>query len=431
MRRLQPLTLVFVLLVTFLAGGIVMSAVMLDQPLLAQGEPEESAGAPAIIVETSNESRAASTVFGNPYVFADIADEAKPAVVLINVQWPAPERMPNTWNPWSDFFGFDFFGPPMRSEAPVSSGSGFIFNKEGYIFTNQHVVGDPGQGQSITVKLHPQSGIDLELEAEIVGSDYQLDLAVLKLKDVPEEYEGKLPMLRMGDSDASRPGEWVVAIGNPYGFEQTVTIGSLSAKGREIEIFDRERNQVKKYTDLLQTDAAINRGNSGGPLINIEGEVIGINTAVNEAAQGIGFAIPINTALDVVNELIETGSVSREVEATEELRWNSQVVNIVLGRDANDPDRVLLGVSYYLVDEAVARDLELPEVKGALVSDVVRGSAADRAGLRPYDVIVRFGDVDITPEQDLADAVLEKSPGQRVLLTILRPQIVSTQGPGA
>src|SRR5690606_1315624 len=217
------------------------------------------------------------------------AEAATPGVVMITVETTVTQRNPWTMDPWS-FFGWDFFfgpqSPRERDRTQVSGGSGFIFDDEGYIFTNQHVVGNPGDGQKITVRLHPESGIDLELEAEIVGADYELDLAVLKLKDVPEEYAGKLPTLKMGDSDASRPGEWVIAIGNPYGYEQTVTVGHLSAKGREIQIYDQETGQVRRYRDLLQTDAAINSGNSGGPLINVRGEVIGINTAVSTQAQG-------------------------------------------------------------------------------------------------------------------------------------------------
>ena len=241
-------------------------------------------------------------------------------------------------------------------------------------------MGNPGNGQKITVRLHPESGIDLELEAEIVGADFELDLAVLKLKDVPEEYAGKLPALPLGDSDASRPGEWVIAIGNPYGYEQTVTVGHLSAKGREIQIYDQETGQVRRYRDLLQTDAAINSGNSGGPLINVRGEVIGINTAVSTQAQGIGFAIPINTALAVVDDLIEVGYVSRTAEAIEAIEWYPVTLNVVLGQSTSDPNLPLLGVTYNRVNEETER-LELPEVKG--VRSRSDPSAADRAGIKP------------------------------------------------
>ncbi len=172
------------------------------------------------------------------------------------------------------------------------------------------MVGNPGEDQKITVKLNTPK-FQGEVEAELVGADYRLDLAVLKIEK-PEGLD-QLPTVPLGDSDASRPGEWVIAIGNPYGerYEHTVTVGVLSAKGREIQIYDPDQRQWKTYTNLMQTDAAINPGNSGGPLINIKGEVIGINTAVNAAAQGIGFAIPINTALEVKEELITTGRIRR------------------------------------------------------------------------------------------------------------------------
>lgn len=426
MRRVQPLGLILLLVVTFLAGGLVISTLMIDQPLLAQGEPEvpdSESDQPKVLATP------AASMLGNPYLIADIAEATKPAVVLINVEWPAPEQMPETVDPFRWFFGFDFFGSPFRSpyresQPTISSGSGFIFDEDGYIFTNQHVVGDPGQGQKVMVRLHPESGIDLELEAEVVGSDYELDLAVIKLKDVPKEYQGKLPVLKMGDSDKSRPGEWVIAIGNPYGYEHTVTVGSLSAKGREIQIYDQERRQVKLYRDLLQTDAAINQGNSGGPLINIEGEVIGINTAVSVQAQGIGFAIPINTARAVVDELIETGKVSRVAKATEGYAWHTEVVTVTLGRDAYAPNRALLGVTVQTVTEAEAEEWQLPEAKGALVKEVVSGSAADRAGIKAADVIIGFDGEEITTSQELVDAVQKKRPGQRVTITLLRYEVV-------
>lgn len=419
MKTRRPLALVILLVVTFFAGGLVISTAMLDHPLLAQTEAPEAHGPGTSDVQ----SLPLGHPLGSPYLIADIAEKATPAVVLITVEWPAPERVPDIFDPWSWFFGWDFFGRPYtpRQRAPVvTHGSGFIFDPEGYIFTNQHVVGDPGQGQKVTVRLHPASSVDLELEAEIVGSDYELDLAILKLRDVPREYRGKLPTLPMGDSDKSRPGEWVIAIGNPYGYEHTVTIGVLSAKGREITIYDQERRQTKLYRDLLQTDAAINQGNSGGPLINIEGEVIGINTAVRADGQGIGFAIPINSALAVRDELIETGRVSRQAEPIDNLEWDTEVVVVVLGQDIIDRGRALLGVTIETVTEQRARELDLPVTRGALVQSVLPGSAAESAGIQPGDVIIRFGDVEIYTNQDVVDAVSERSPGQKVMVTLLR-----------
>lgn len=425
MRRYQPLALALVLLVTFFAGGLILSTTMVHQPLLAQGEPVQS--------ESVKDARPVQPldVMGNPYAIADIAEEATPGVVLISVEWPMPERAPQQNDPFSLFF--DFFGPfsPSPQGPPTSSGSGFLIDGEGHIFTNQHVVGDPGQDQKVTVRLHPSSEIDLELEAEIVGADYELDLAVLKLKDVPAELQGKLPFLRMGDSDKSRPGEWMIAIGNPYGYEHTVTVGVLSAKGREIRIYDRERGRTKQYRDLLQTDAAINQGNSGGPLINIEGEVVGINTAVQATGQGIGFAIPINSALAVRDELIETGVVTREKEPTESFEWRSEIVSLTLGSDPYVPNKALMGVEIVTVSEELAQDLELSEAKGAIVSNVGSGSAAQKAGIQPYDVIVRFNDIEITTSEELVEAVSTMRPGQRVIITLLRHQVTPDSGAAA
>ena len=335
-------------------------------------------------------------LMGDPYLIADIAERVIPGVVYIEVEYPASR--PGTRSPFNDPFFRDFFWPffPWPDQGPqISRGSGFIIDEhEGYILTNQHVVGDPGAGQKIKVKLHVDD-FNGEVEATLVGSDYELDLAVLKIEK-PEGVE-RLPALPLGDSDASRPGEWVIAVGNPYGeqLESTVTVGVLSAKGRKINIYDRERNRSKTYTNLMQTDAAINPGNSGGPLLNLRGEVIGINTAVNAQAQGIGFAIPINTALEVMDQLITQGRVVRE----------------------GGP---FLGVELTSVDERIARMLNLPEPKGAMIIGVVSGSAAHRAGLRVYDVIERFGETEIDSPDTLVEAVSKTKPGDEVLMVVIR-----------
>src|SRR5690625_1588750 len=196
MRRIHPFAFVVVLLVTFFAGGIIISTMMLEQPLLAQSEtsqlPSDEITDTTVATQIADEPSAViqddtTQPLLGPYTIADIAEAATPGVVLIQVEWPAPERMPNQSDPFGffwDFFGSPFpFDPSPRGPA-VSNGSGFLFDEEGHIFTNQHVVGDAGEGQTITVRLHPSSGIDEELEAEIIGADYELDLAILKLKDV-------------------------------------------------------------------------------------------------------------------------------------------------------------------------------------------------------------------------------------------------------
>lgn len=338
-----------------------------------------------------------SSLVNNPYLIADVAERVTPAVVYIEVTHPAPER--RSTSPFSDPFFRDFFWPffPWPDQGPrPSRGSGFIIDEEGHILTNQHVVGDPGAGQKVVVKLDT-GDFKGEVEAQILGSDYLLDLAVLKIEK-PEGLE-RLPTIPLGDSDASRPGEWVIAIGNPYGeqFEHTVTVGVLSAKGRKIEIYDRERGRTREYSNLMQTDAAINPGNSGGPLINIQGEAIGINTAVNAQAQGIGFAIPINTALEIKDQLINDGKVARAED--------------------NSP---FLGIEFSDVDERIAQALRLPEAKGVVVVGVLAGTAAQEAGLRVYDVIQYFDDIEIDSSETLVEAIQAKQPGDEVLMVVWR-----------
>ena len=325
---------------------------------------------------------------GNPYLIADIAERVTPAVVYIEAEWPAPERQVR--NPIANdpfFRDLFWFSPwPQTPQGPtIQRGSGFIISEDGYILTNQHVVGNPGDNQKITVKLHTPN-FQGSVEATLVGADYRLDLAVLKI-DKPDGLD-KLPTIPLGDSDKSRPGEWVIAIGNPYGerYEHTVTVGVLSAKGREIQIYDSDQRQWKVYTNLMQTDAAINPGNSGGPLINIRGEVIGINTAVNASAQGIGFAIPINTALEVKEQLITEGRIRR----------------------------AFLGVTMQGLDQLSDRAkylLGLDITEGAMIARVEPGSAAAEAGLQVYDVITRIDDTPITKPDDVTNEISKRKPG--------------------
>ena len=352
-----------------------------------------------------------SAPLANPYLIADVVEQVTPGVVYIEVEQPVPQRAEfrtPLFDPFFDGFFDNFFDGFFWSIDPrplipqeiqpeirprISRGTGFIIDEEGHILTNQHVVGNPGDGQTITVKLNI-NGITKEVKADLIGSDYELDLAILKIEK-PDEIE-RLPVIPLGDSDKARPGEWVIAIGNPYGeaYEQTVTVGVLSAKGREISVRDRYYGTIRTYRNLFQTDAAINPGNSGGPLVNIRGEVIGINTAVNAAAQGIGFAIPINTALEVKEQLIRNGKVDRS--------------------------HAFLGVELTSVDDALARVLRLPEAKGAVIARVLPGSPAERAGLRVYDVIEYFGETEIHTASDLVEAVRSHQPGDEVAMIVYR-----------
>ncbi len=327
----------------------------------------------------------------DPYRIADIAEAANPATVYIHVKWPAEEQAPSYWNtdPFSFFFDFWSMQPFQRTPSErVSQGSGFIIDESGIILTNQHVVGNRNDEQNITVTVHSPE-ISGEFEATILGSDERLDLAVLKI-----DSDKRFPTLTLGDSDKSRPGEWAIAIGNPYGkqLDHTVTVGFLSAKGREIQIRGSD-GTVQVYKNLMQTDAAINSGNSGGPLLNIQGEVIGINTAVHAEAQGIGFAIPINVAKDVLEELIETGEVKL-------------------------PPLAWLGIGYSSIDEEIAKRFRLPDHKGAFIHDVYINTPAYEAGLKAGDVIRRIDDVDIIQGEELADVISKLKPEDKVMLTI-------------
>lgn len=306
---------------------------------------------------------------------AAIVDRTGPAVVKIDTLTPV--RNPHLDPFFNDPFFRDFFGRvmPEGQEYRPGLGSGFLISDDGYILTNEHVI-DNASEIKVTV-----SGFSEPFNARVVGADYDLDLAVLKI-DAPR----KLPYLKLGDAQQARVGEWVIAIGNPYGLDHTVTVGVISAKGRPIDIEDRH------YKNLLQTDASINPGNSGGPLLNLKGEVIGINTAVNAQAQGIGFAIPSDTVKGVLGELIKKGKVVRP--------W--------------------LGVQVQQVDENWANYLKLPRAEGALVVGVVPGSPAERAGITRGDVVLEIAGRKIKTPDDLVAAIKDQKVGATVELLLWR-----------
>lgn len=310
-----------------------------------------------------------------PETIADIVDRAGPAVVKIDTLVVSQDTR---WDPFfNDPFFREFFGQQLvpRQRLEPGLGSGFIISEDGYILTNEHVI-DQAREIKVTVK-----GFGQPFPARVVGADYDLDLAVLKI-EAPQ----KLPVLNLGDSDRVRVGDWVIAIGNPYGLDHTVTVGVISATGRPVTV------EGRRYKNLLQTDASINPGNSGGPLLNLQGEVVGINTAVNVKAQGIGFAIPTSTVKAVLNDLIQNGRIVRP--------W--------------------LGVQVAPVDEEVARRLGLPAAEGALVVGVVPGSPAQRAGIRQYDVFVEFNGRGIKIPDDLVNAIREAGVGQTVTAVLYR-----------
>ena len=316
--------------------------------------------------------------------FAPLVAELTPAVVNINTEKRVASRggrgfdLPGrgSRDSFEDFFGrfFDQFDQQQRRSKPralKSLGSGFIISEDGYILTNNHVVEDADE---IKVTLSDKKAYD----ARLVGRDEKTDLAVLKI-DVDHD----LPAVKLGDSSELEVGDWLIAIGNPFGLARTVTAGIVSARGRVIG--------SGPYDDFIQTDASINPGNSGGPLFNIKGEVVGINTAIVASGQGIGFAIPINMAKDLLPQL-KTGRVSR-------------------GR---------LGVHIQEVTSELAASFGLDKKHGAVVSEVIDDSPAARAGLQVGDIILAVDGQKVEEMHRLPRMVAAKKPGTRVKLKVLR-----------
>jgi len=322
-----------------------------------------------------------------PESFAELAENLKPSVVNISTTTvtkggkmfhdvPSPFGRKN--DRFKDFFGDEFFDRffgdrPPREFKSQSLGSGFILDKEGYIITNNHVVENADE---ITVRLSDEH----EFAAEIVGTDPKTDLALIKIN--PED--DILHPVKLGESTEVRVGDWVMAIGNPFGYGHTVTAGIVSAKERVIG--------AGPYDNFLQTDAAINPGNSGGPLFDMNGRVVGINTAIVAGGTGIGFAIPVNMAKEIVTQLKDKGKVTRG--------W--------------------LGVMIQEVTSDLARNFNLDEAAGALVSDVVEDGPADDAGIERGDIIIEFDGEKVGKMNQLPRLVAERMPGEKVKLVVLR-----------
>jgi serine protease Do len=326
----------------------------------------------------------ASAISETPMVpanFSDLAEKVRSGVVNVQVVKKVKNidfgfrRFGSPFgekNPFGDFFGPFSEGNPPGGFEQRGVGSGFVMNREGYILTNNHVVEDADQ---IKVKLANGK----EYEGKVVGRDPKTDLALIKINASSD-----LQPLTLGNSDDLKVGSWVVAIGSPFGLEQTLTAGIVSAKGRVIG--------SGPYDNFIQTDASINPGNSGGPLINMKGEVVGINTAIIASGQGIGFAIPINMAKEIAPQLQEKGHVTRG--------W--------------------LGVSIQEVTPDLAKSFGLKDKKGALVAEVVSGSPAEKAGIEQGDVIVEFDGKEVTNSKDLPRMVASTPVGKAVSIKLSR-----------
>ncbi|MBW2098222.1 MAG: DegQ family serine endoprotease [Deltaproteobacteria bacterium] len=321
--------------------------------------------------------------------FAAVVKKAVPAVVFVRVEKTVESR--GTASPFQFQEPFDFFNDPFferffgphfqprrrmpRKFRQRGQGSGFIISKDGYILINNHVVGD---ADLIKVKLSDGR----EFKAKVIGTDPQSDVAVIKIDAT------NLPVLRLGDSDKLEVGEWVIAIGNPFGLSQTVTVGVVSAKGRS-------RIGINDYEDFIQTDAAINPGNSGGPLVNIHGEAVGMNTAIFSRSggyMGIGFAIPINMAKAIKDQLLKKGKVTRG--------W--------------------LGVVIQDIDEELAKSFGLEKTEGVLIAEVSEGSPAEKAGLKQGDIILRLNGKKVDDLGELRNKIALTAPGTKVKLEVLR-----------
>jgi Do/DeqQ family serine protease len=309
--------------------------------------------------------------------FSAVADRVTPAVVNVSTVSRRPSSGSTEDPPrFREFFGEEFFERYFKRrprDEPRASGSGVIVDPAGYILTNNHVIEN---AQDITVRLSDAR----KFTATLVGRDPKTDLAVLKV-----EAPAPLPAAQLGDSERLRVGQWVVAIGNPFGLDRTVTVGIVSAT-------TRNRVGVTTYENFIQTDASINPGNSGGPLLNLDGRVIGINTAIVAAGQGIGFSIPINEAKTVMGQLIARGKVVRG--------W--------------------LGIVIQDVTDELASSFGVREREGVLVADVMKGGPGEAAGLRPGDVIVELGGSKIREVPDLQRRVANVAPGQSVMVGVVR-----------
>jgi Do/DeqQ family serine protease len=315
--------------------------------------------------------------------FVSVAERVRPAVVHIGtVQVARARRPPQTPGPPTDDpFLKDFFdqffgprGPGQRGEFHQPGlGSGVIVDRRGYVLTNFHVIKG---GDAVIVRTSAKR----EYRGRIVGTDPKTDLAVVRF-----EPDGELTVATMGNSDALRVGEWAIAIGNPFGLDQTVTVGVISATGRADV-------GIASYENFVQTDASINPGNSGGPLVNLKSEVIGINTAIVATGQGIGFAIPANMARRITDQLITGGKVTRG--------W--------------------LGVSLQPITPELAEALGLRNTKGAVVARVQPGSPAEAAGLKQNDVIVEFESTPVDDYHHLQRLAAEADVGKTVKLEIVR-----------
>ncbi len=362
----------------FSLAAIIVAAVLFGM-VIAGGldiTPEAVADRVPGAVETANQPAAA---FAAPD-FAGLADRVVPSVVSVfKTDVEEPGERSQRVDPFHFFFGPRYGPDDDREEEPrvhISSGSGFFISPKGEVITNNHVVEEADR-----LEIELVDGARYEME--VVGSDPETDLALLRVKNPDQEF----PSLPLGDSKELRVGEWVMAVGNPLRLEHTVTVGVVSAKGRALGLASDT-----SFENYIQTDAAINFGNSGGPLVNTHGQVIGINTAINARAQNIGFAVPVATAKRILGQLREHGKVVRGY----------------------------LGVRISEVNHKIQEAFGLQTRNGALVEEVIPDRAGERAGLEHGDIIIEVNDIEIRDTRQLIDTVSSYPPGTKVELEVIR-----------
>lgn len=363
--------------------GLLLGHQWWPTPVQSSLQPQSSLNigtGPAAIPSVKNATRTGEMLLGE-HTIADIASNAAPTVVNINTKTSVSLRNSNFefGLPGLEFFFGQGMGPsvPHKFES-MGTGSGVIIRADGFILTNNHVV---GKSSDIKVTLNDKR----VFSGRVVGRDGFSDLALVKID------ADNLPVAKFGSSKDIRPGDWAIAIGSPLGLDHTVTMGIVSALGRSL-------GELNNNVDLIQTDAAINPGNSGGPLLNIHGEVIGINTAMRSGAQNIGFAIPIDSAKDVVQGLLAGGHVSRPY----------------------------VGIYMQELDAKLAKSLGLPEnASGVVVANVGQGSPAEQAGIQQGDVIQRVDGKPVKIGKEVQSLIRQHKPGESVDLLIMRGRSLS------
>ncbi|MBU5671970.1 S1C family serine protease [Paenibacillus brevis] len=401
-----------------LAGMLIMTGGMIyaDRTNLFTGD---QASVPASAVQStaqsagsgsssSSQATQASYAITNPGDVTNVVNQAGPAVVKIETLVSSSKQSSST-SPYGSndpfyrfFFGDDYYGGSQDNGSgsqgngsgsqggssdqlvPTGIGSGFIFENTGYILTNEHVVHNADVVQ-VTVQ-----GTEKPYEAKVLGTSYELDLAVLKI-----EGESNFPSIPLANSDDASVGEWLVAIGNPQGFDHTVTTGVLSAKERSITISGENGEKDREYEHLLQTDASINPGNSGGPLLNLNGEVVGINVAVSSDSQGIGFAIPTSTISEVLDKLKNNEEIPQKPVP-------------------------FIGATLMTMTDEVARQMGTDVKEGSVVSDIVYKSPAYLADLRPYDIITGADGKSFATKESLIEYIQSQEVGTEVTFNIVR-----------